>query len=455
MILIWIHFFSVSLFATGDPPGFMEIKEKMISLLSQARECLPQDNKLCTGVSFDKKELANLHRITLQDCKSELLKRGFRLIDDPELSEHHQSFINSTMRAQTLIKEKKVLYKSDNFNRIDCIHELLHVYQHGHELNEELAPRIRSTLTEKFITFLNIALKKVEAAEKDKNLREAKNLGSKVQTEINFIKTWNEMDNWLNEKDVHYFIYSQCDKFECTQLDKEIAISNLYRLSSYLPQKEALQIKNEASLILEAKERKAISEASQLWVPTIFSDDEFHQMSALSWDDLSKSLAVKNIKLLGVNHAYRLKDLEIIPKEIFSKIPPAPASLIKDSKILTGEAFAKFLPLEEENYILVTPITTKTSLIHEYLHFLQAKTNLRYRRSLQENPQLMNKFLQGQVPREIYEETALLNNALVWMGEYEVYKILIKFKKNIPEIEHLNNQELFEVFEKKLQKRQK
>ena len=450
-LVLLIHL-SPTLFASDDVETLEKLKSEMTQTIQNAKACIPQKQKLCTGVTFTETSLKNLQQLSLAQCKRELKKLNFTPMAADKNRTLYQGFINSTMRALTLFDEKTVLYKTNQFDRLDCIHELLHVHQHDPNLDRELSPATRKSTEEQFMKHLNLAVIELEKAEREKNTGMVKHLGDKIQSDINFIKSWKEMNSWLDEKDIHYFIYSQCEEFKCTNLDKDIALSNLFKLAAYLPDREANLIKKDASIILKTKEEKAISEMEKLWKKTTFSRDEVQSMLGLSWDQLLKKLLASKMIFFRVGHSIRLKQLDTIPEDILLKIQIAPPHLVNDSKLSNGQAFAKYLPQAKQNLILVTPITTKTSLVHEYLHFLQAKINVAYKNSLRDAPKLMTLFLSGKLSRESYEEKAMLDNALASMGEYEVYQTLAEFKDVIPEIEHQNNVELYSFYKKKLHK---
>lgn len=166
----------------------------------------------------------------------------------------------------------------------------------------------------------------------------------------------------------------------------------------------------------------------------------------MSWEDLFTMMKAKKIEFAKVNSNARFKELETIPEKIFATLPEMSHDKLQNSKVASGDAFAKFIP---GNTILVTPITTRTSLVHEYLHYLQFKSNSDYAKALMEGPKLMPLFLTGKISREKYEETTTVNNALFAMGEYEIYKALAEHKAQISSLEHQNNLELLEFYRKK------
>lgn len=430
--------------------GIMKTLEREMSkMMESAKECVPRKDQLCTGVKFTEAKLIELYKADLKTCKAAIEKRKYKFLSEKEIGNKYPEFTNSTKRAYTLYDEKLVLYKNDEFNRIDCLHELLHLYQHDPGSNWDLAPATRKYVENKFLVHLNKAVTDVENAEKAGDLKSAKNMNQRLQPLIKFIEQWMSLGDWLDEKDVHYFIYIQCAEFKCTDIDSDIALSNLFKLIDYFPAEVAARIRTDAAKLLAQKEEKARLHVTKTWKETSFHTNEISKWLQMSWDELLKMINEKNIKLARVNSAARFKGLQdyIIPEVVLNSLP---VIQLQDGKLQRGEAFAKFIPAGEGSTIVLTQISTRTSLVHEYLHYLQYKVNADYARALLEGPRLMPLFMSGKLSRQKYEESTMISNALFAMAEYEVYKTLVEMKDFISPLEHQNNLELLAFYKKKL-----
>jgi hypothetical protein len=429
-----------------------ELKGQMENVTKAAQECVPRKDQLCTRDNSDKSFLSKIKSYDLKACKYEINKENFKLLSEKEIGNKYPEFTNSTNRALTIYKEKLVLYKTNEFTRIDCLHELLHIYQHASDATGALSPKTLTHLENQFLNYLSLAVQEVEDAEKAGKVKEAQSMTEEIQPHIDFLKRFMSMKDSLLEKDIHYFIYHQCNEFKCTELDSDIALSNLFKLSSYFPTDVAQTIKTDASKLLAKKEEIALQDVKAKWKTTAFKDKEISHLLTLSWTDLINFIREQNIEINKVNNNVTIKELadSVIPQSIFDTIQLAPAELLKNSKVQSGDAFAKFLPTPKKNYIILTSIATRASLVHEYLHYLQFKHNKDYAYALLEGQNLMPRFLSGKITRQFYEEETMKTNVLYWMGEYEVYKTLLNYKGQISPLENQNNQEMYDFYKKKL-----
>lgn len=427
-------------------------QQKMIALMAKAKECVPS-LQLCTGLNLTEKNWSEVKAYDLSACQKAIESSGFKLLSaDSSLAKaKHGDFVNSTQRAQTIYESKLVLFKPTAFNRIDCLHELVHIWQHQKTLKSELSPHQRQIFEEDFIQDLNRAVSLIEKAEK-KNLKtDAQAMSEKLSPLIEFMQSWQALDHWLDEKDVHYLIYSNCDELKCQDVDFDIALTNLYRLKTYFPKTIALQIERKAHEAIRNKEVKAIALVQKEWMQTNFDPSIVEALLQYSWEELFKFLKMKGLKIERAASSTDFKAMKehVIPSNLFNSLPLATVTSLRNSKLERGEAFAKFLPAGN-GIILVNSMTTKTSIVHEYLHSLQTKTNPLYLEALQEGARVGTDFSTGRLSREVYEEKTLRYNGLIWMGEFEVYQELLKHEKFINQIENLNNRELYQFYQKKL-----
>lgn len=430
------------------------------SLMKKAHECLPTvkngDHHLCTGVVIPKNKWVNLKNMDLKTCEEEIIKNGFSILDDslPRLGQKYPNFISSTLRAETRYQEKLVLFKRQVINRIDCLHELIHIYQHDLKNTADLAPHNRQKLEDNFLKVVNQAIVSVEEAEKSKDIERAKKMGLEVADFITFIGEWKKLDHWLDEKDDHYFIYKNCSDLKCEEIDKDIALANLFNLRMHMPQKIQKEIIAEALNQIKIKQARANSAVKKSWVPFSITDEEIEKMLTMSWKEILVLMKDKGLTFYKVPSPYIIKALksETISTEDLDTIPDLPKGFVEaNSKVYSGDAFAKYLNKEGKDYIVLTPMSTRSSVIHEYLHSLQADTNPAYVLALEIGQAFKEKFEKNKISREEYEWEVIKANATVWMGEFEVYERLVKLEKLHIPIERQNNLELYKAYKTKLQ----
>jgi hypothetical protein len=430
------------------------LQGEMEKMIVSAQECVPRKDRLCTGSMFDEDRRTNLYKTDLTACIDGIRKNKYKLLSDKEIGTKYPEFTNSTKRAVTLFDEKLVLFKTKEFNRIDCLHELLHIIQHDPTSTWDLAPATRTHVEKKFLNHLGLAVAEVEKAEKSGDVKGALKMNESLQPYIEFMKQFMALDDWFDEKDIHYFIYIQCEELKCTELDKDIAVTNLFKLIQYFPEEAAALIKKDAALLIAQKEEKARVSVEKSWKPTPFNKTDISKWLSLPWEDLLKMVKAKNITVSRVESNVKFTELKdvIIPENLLLSLPLTPKDKLQNSKVSSGDAFAKFLPQKDSNNIILTPISTKSSLVHEYLHYLQFKHSADYAKALLDGQTMLPLFAAGKITREHYEETTMKNNVLFWTAEYEVYKTLIEFKDQVSPLEHLNNLELFKHYKLKLRK---
>lgn len=191
----------------------------------------------------------------LEGCFKEIRGRNYVVIYDGEKSaipsDDIDSFLNSSKRAETFHESKTVVFKKQVANRIDCMHELIHVYQWTSESSDELAPPIRQKHSEEIQKNLESAVGEIEKFEKTKNLKEAKSRADQLTPYLEHLKEWNALTDWLDEKDAHFVIFSLCPKLNCTLTDLDVATANLYKRKPYLPKSFYPELDKTASEVLK------------------------------------------------------------------------------------------------------------------------------------------------------------------------------------------------------------
>jgi hypothetical protein len=459
IFILFLLIFSAFTFGEADPVfSQLELEKKTMStLLLRAYECIPTvENGLhtmCTGVTFKTPEWDELKSMSFDQCVQKINTKGYatHFSKTPGFLKKYPQFIASTLRAETVHLQKYVLFK-DVANRIDCFHELLHVYQQDPQLENELAPVKRAEREKKFIELLNAGVLKVEALEKEKKIEEAQSLSTLITSYITFIKSWERLNTWLDEKDDHYFIYQNCTELSCTPLDGEIALSNLYLYRNYFPKKQKSEIEIGAMKMIDDKEQKELKSIKDKWKKIPFGETEISGLLGKSWKETLSYLKKKGIKVYKVRNISSFKGFEdyTIPTAEFNKIPDLPKTFVDEgSKLLKGEAFAKYF-CGKKSSIGITSFSTVSSVVHEYLHHLQAINNPEYCTALNQGPQLKMDFEAGKMPRETYETQAIKNNVIFWMAEFEVYEKLLRHPEKISKLEQLNNLELYKKYKMKL-----
>jgi hypothetical protein len=177
--------------------------------------------------------------LDLTSCLSEIQRRGYKTTYNNTESlipgQEYESFRNSTKRAETFHEVKAVTFRKSVANRIDCLHELIHVYQWTSGSKEDLAPTNRSRHTELLQKKLEAAVEEIAKSEKAKRFQEARSRAEQLKPYLDHLKKWNDLTDWLDEKDAHFVIFSQCSELKCSLTDIDVATANLVKRKPYLP----------------------------------------------------------------------------------------------------------------------------------------------------------------------------------------------------------------------------
>lgn len=261
---------------SGEYSKLDKLKKEMNRDLYQAISCLPKltkngGAKFCSGFTLSKRELENLQTMSFKSCKKQIKRKfGFLLSQEvqprqlPE--EEYSRFMHSTKRAQVYYPEKLVLLKQ-NTDRIDCIHELMHLYQYFSNNKSSLSIKKRNDKEKVMVLELESHIKRVSLLEKRKKIREAQKIGQELQPFIKFLGRYKDQHRWLHEKEIYYFLYKNCEKFKCTVLDKDIALANLYALRNYFPWRIKDWLISESAKLIKQKEREVFNKVMKDWKP--------------------------------------------------------------------------------------------------------------------------------------------------------------------------------------------
>ena len=218
-----------------------KIKKSDQKIIDKARDCLPTEKNniydFCTGAQIE--NVQSFTSMSLQECIGTIGNRNYKTIytnKNLDISaQEFDSFINSKKRAETFHDVKVVVFREGVSNRIDCLHELIHVYQWTSESKNVLSPPLRLKHLEKIEIALNLAVAEVEKSEKAKKIQEAQKYSIQISPYIDFLRQWSDMTDWLDEKDAHFFIFSHCAQLQCSLTDLDVATANLVKRKSYLP----------------------------------------------------------------------------------------------------------------------------------------------------------------------------------------------------------------------------
>jgi len=255
LLIVFTLYLTSTLFAGELEITLVKESKRTIQLIKKAKNCIPMKkggiSLFCTGINIDALKYANLDFIS---CKNKIRSNGFKIKEITKKNKEYSYFRNSTKNALVLHKQKIVLLKN-HIDRIDCIHELLHIEQRKQKTTNPLNP-LNRVKRSKYITSLmeKYVAKVTEIEKKDK--QKALKMSAFLTPLIKIHSEWEKLIAWLDEKEIYYFIYKNCESLNCNTNDKELALANLLRLSKFLPWRQVDLIKHDSRLVL-AKKRKS------------------------------------------------------------------------------------------------------------------------------------------------------------------------------------------------------
>ena len=254
----------------------------MMGDLQKAKRCeiYKKDDRLffCTGLVLSKSDLRDFKNMNLKTCRRFIEKIGFKTTTkkpDNLTSKDWREFQNSTQLAMVFHTIGTVAFKPQA-KREECIHEVLHIYQRSRQGQSEFNPIRRKSIELSFLSKLEKVVAVVETLEKQGKIKEAKELGNQLSAFIEVLGEYRKMINWLDEKEIYAFFYLFGDEINQSVRSKDIALSNLVKLKSFLSWRERDFFLREAQIVLNQK---------------------FEEFGKLKVKDPAKSLADLNVKL--------------------------------------------------------------------------------------------------------------------------------------------------------------
>lgn len=319
--------FSILLLQTfpcfGVEEETLRLSRKMIGLIQKAKNCAIRPGKdsvdLCTGITLDKKDLDFFKGLDAKRCQQFIRQMGYqvyqtkdkvtqaRVKTDKNFKQMRDEFDQSTKLAYIDYKLKSVLFKP-SAQVGDCIHEIIHFYQHNRPSTSELSPAHRDELQEKLQVQLEKEIEIVAGWEKKGNKEKAMEMANQLSPLIQLQKEWIKLTEWLDEKEVYEFMFEYYDDLGLSARDFDIAVSNLVRLQYALDWRWMQKALYHANQLLNHKysgvqpnleDLKTEKEYNLLYTTGKISRDEFE----------AKVIAQrKGMALLDYKRAKKLKD---------------------------------------------------------------------------------------------------------------------------------------------------
>jgi hypothetical protein len=405
-LVLLLFFFCLTLQA-NEYSGLKKLKKKMQRNLNKAVYCLPKETKngkaeFCTGFSLSKNNLNYLKNMSFNQCKKQVKKKfGFTLsqeIQPRQIKEaEYSKFMNSTKRAQVYYPEKLVLMKQDT-GRIDCIHELLHLYQYFSKNKNIHSIFNRKILEDRMVVQLEKHITRVSLLEKKKKIREAQRIGARLQPYIKFLGRFKSQSQWLHEKEIYYFLYKQCGAFKCSVVDKDIALANLYHYRKYFPWRVKDWLIAEAAELIKQKEFLVYKKLAKTW--------KTHKR--ISKDQILKML---NTNLEALQQDLKSNGIYFIKNSIF-----------KEGVVCNGNDLIVLYSGELDHALVVAAVMRKEQL----------KVNKELCSYWPDTRVISKKFNQGIINRVDYEKVVLTSKMAKVLSDQEVYDSLFKYQNLFP-----------------------
>lgn len=397
-----------------------------MTLLEKAKQCVPHsfgdEFHFCNGLVLNKDRYQHLLNLDYATCKKEIESNGISIYTpkDKKPMKEYTEFLQSTKRALVLHDLKLVFFKEDA-GKIDCLHELIHVYQRRICSLSDLCPEKRSQIGENMLNELNSWVDNIAALEKKKETEKARQLGEQVKPFIGFYQQWSDAINWLDEKDVHYFIYKNCDQLKCLADDREIALANLFKLKSYFPIRFNNFIRTQVADIVEHKKDKYRSIVKARW--KTLSKNQLEQMSLFYSAPIPQKIeiAAKNgtdlyRALLPIRRFDR--DTERVKASAFGQLPVI-SSGAREMTLVRPNDFdgivAVCYPHEDKRYqhrLLLGGDFSPFSLLREMYSVFLAQNNPNLCDLATAESKLKEDFSKNRISRESFEDS--LTELLVW-----------------------------------------
>lgn len=435
------------------------------SLIKTAASCLRNRMdggplEFCTGLSLDAAQAKELMVMSRDRCLKEIKKSGYSVADKkrpagfPVGEWNH--FNQSLNRATTFHDHKTVAFNTGS-GRIDCIHELIHVYQWARKTNSGktlLSKEIREKI-DLATRALEREIAKIADLERKGSINEAKAEAQKLQPFIDRLKQASATGEDIDEIEVHGFIYDHCQEMGCGDADRDMALANLNLRASMLPQQRVDRLQKDTEIRRIEKISPYSKKAQQAWKPLTEAQlKDARSLIQKDWEQLIQALQKDGLRVIGVRETQStIPGSGHIPKNVFDQLPmpesESDAPSLKSSKISKGLALGKFVCSSSgKPTVFLTSQSTKGTIVHEYLHFLQSRANPGYCRSGPGQEQAAQKFSKAQINRSTYEKIVLGHQAVNAVAEIEVYAFMVSQGGTFNPWEQLNNSEMLSKYQK-------
>lgn len=390
---------------------------------------------------------------SLGACKERIEKLGFKYLEVKESRAQNLEFYFSTKKA-LVDYDKKLVYLKESTQLSDCVHELIHLYQYQSEVSIALSQR--RNLNKEIRALLNKEVDELAKLEEAGKVEEVLAQSKVIQEKINKVEAFNEHVDGLDEIEAYLYVYRNCKKLECTKIDQQIALSNLFRRSQYLDIKEQKIIQTQVNEILAKKRSQAFKRARKDWqMPSQIK--QIRDLYQLDFKKLLSIIAKSGVNIYRIpsesNFNFNFLMEESIPIELYKQvkvIDPNKMGIIGD-KVLKGIAYGKYVCTEKAKFIIINKLASKATIVHEYLHAQHAKAMPVYCGGDQRQLELKEKFEKGQMDLDEYERQILYIQALNDLAEYDVYSQMNKIIDLFKKYERLNISENFKRYALKLE----
>ncbi len=251
----------------------ISLSKKMLGLIQQAKDCSIKKEgsgvRLCTGILIEKKDIDFFKSLDMNRCEQFITQLGYQVYDlekvditniskdDLKFKEMLSEFNHSTKLAYIDYSLKTVLFKA-SAEVGDCIHEIIHFYQHNRPSRSELYPENRNRLREKLQSQLEKEVIEVENWEKKGDVTKAQELAGKLAPLIQLQREWVKLIDWLDEKEVYEFMFDYYGELGLKEKDFDIAVSNLVRYQYALDWRWLQKVLYFANQLLNQKYAKVV-----------------------------------------------------------------------------------------------------------------------------------------------------------------------------------------------------
>lgn len=389
----------------------------------------------------------------LKDCRARIAKLDFKVIDAEKSKLENKEFYYSTKKA-LIDYDKKFVYFKETTKLADCAHELIHLYQYHSKNSSSLSERRK--LNKEIRKLLNAEVDELAKLEEAGEMDQVMNRSREIQSKINQVQSFNEHVEGLDEIEAYLYVYRHCNKLNCTNIDQQIALSNLYKRASFLKSDQQKLLQTSVNKILDQKRKVAFKKAKGKWQGSEYYS-EVKETYAKSFKELIKFIEKSGIKVLRINNEsdFNFKFIlsETIPLEEYQKLKVVQTTDLEliGEKILKGLAYGKFVCHEQRRFIIINRLASKATLVHEYLHFLQAQKFNEYCGVDYKQYLIKSEFDKGKIGLDEYERNILYLQAINDLAEYDIYSQMNKIIDLFEKYERLNISENFKRYSLKLE----